>query len=383
MSTRILSENWYDSQIYAASDVSSEQASFVASNTESKKRRARVWRSNGYFNVTSSNNTLIFEETASTNLTATIAVAEYSSLTTFLAAVKTALDAAGGSVYTVSQNTTTLKVTIASDGAGGGGILNLEWDHASTTCEALLGFDNSATDTGALTYTADTISLAEEEFITIDLGLPSTPTGFAMIGRRNSGIGLSSTGTFKLQGSSTDAWTSPLYDQTLTFDDEVIGVFDDEDLTRGLHTSPLRYWRISMVDITNPEGFLELSNIFLGTSIGEAFTGAVTYPLSSSLLDQSTTVTSQSGSTFSDLKSRGQSFSMKWDHLRKEDLEIFEDFYNEYGTGSPFFISLDPCTAFSTAFNRRLVYVKMTGPPSWTLTNPNIFDLTMSVKEEI
>ena len=80
---RIYNENYIDEDILANYDVTSEQSAFPIENAFNQQRRSKVWRSNGYFNVTSSNNTIIFRETAATPLTGTIAIAEYGSYTSF------------------------------------------------------------------------------------------------------------------------------------------------------------------------------------------------------------------------------------------------------------------------------------------------------------
>jgi len=88
--SRILTTNYVDPDVVAESFVSSEQASFPASNIYNRQRRSKVWRSNGYWEITSANNVIIFRESIGVDLTATIAVAEYSSTTSFLTAIKTA-----------------------------------------------------------------------------------------------------------------------------------------------------------------------------------------------------------------------------------------------------------------------------------------------------
>jgi len=69
-------------------------------------------------------------------------------------AIQTAMDAATTDNITVTYSNSTGKFTIASDG----GTLSLLWNTGSQTAEtiaALIGFDDSANDTGALSYTSD------------------------------------------------------------------------------------------------------------------------------------------------------------------------------------------------------------------------------------
>ncbi len=105
--------------------------------------------------VLGTNDDIIFEETNGTDITATIAPGTYTG-STLAAAIETALEVLGVSDYTVSYNATTDRFTITSDGSGGGGILDIEWDNAGSTAAATLGFSAAAEDTGALSYSGDT-----------------------------------------------------------------------------------------------------------------------------------------------------------------------------------------------------------------------------------
>ena len=55
---KILDSNFADSETYANVYKSSEQASFPVSNLMAKIRRSKVWRSAGYYNVTSACNSI-------------------------------------------------------------------------------------------------------------------------------------------------------------------------------------------------------------------------------------------------------------------------------------------------------------------------------------
>lgn len=103
------------------------------------------------------NDSIDFQETAATPLVATVAAGTYTPKE-FADAIKTALDAAGASTYTVTfgQTPNFNKYTITSDGAGGGGIFELLFSsgaNAATSIRTIAGF--GASDfTGALTYSS-------------------------------------------------------------------------------------------------------------------------------------------------------------------------------------------------------------------------------------
>lgn len=120
-----------------------------------------VYRAVAFTIVAGSNDKIDFEETAAANLAATLTAGTYT-IGGMQAEIKRALEAAGASTYTVTYGLSGAlinKFTITSDGTGGGGILNLEWNtgpNTATSAKTTLGFSNTD-DTGALTYNSDVV----------------------------------------------------------------------------------------------------------------------------------------------------------------------------------------------------------------------------------
>lgn len=377
--TKILAENYLDTDIVSNAFASSEQAAFPSLNLYNAQRRSKVWRSNGYWLIVSGDNTIVFEETVATPLTATVAAGEYTSTASFLAAVKAALEAVGASTYTVVQDTATLKIKITSDGTGGGGILNLLWTHVNSADMAgILGYDTSADDTGALTYLADILRINTNEWLKWDFGISTNPKAFVGIGPRNSPIKLTPGSTLTLQGNITDTWTTPIYEQVITYGDDVFSLLSDT----GLHTTGLRYWRFQIDDQSNPLGYVELGSLYLG-DIYTTTRGAVEFPFSSGLVDRSNTVYSEGGQTFSDIKQKSQEFSLEWNALTYQELEQFTEIFERFGTSVPFFVSMDADGVFSSRGNYYLRFVKFTEAPQFDLTNPNYFSMTWNLMEQL
>lgn len=379
MTTRIMDQNFLDLDLLANATVSSAQASFPVTNIYNAQRRSKVWRSTGYWNITSSNNTFVFRETTLTDLTATVAIAEYSSDTTFFAAIKAALEATGSSTYTVARDTSTNKIKITSNGSGGGGIFELIWtDVSSSGFAGISGYDTSVDVSGALSYTSDELKIHTEEWVKWDFGISTLPKAFIMIGARNKPISISPSSTIKLQANETDVWSSPSYETTLAYDENVMSVFS----TTGLHTEALRFWRLHIVDADNPLGYVEVGGLYLG-DIFETARGQVQFPLNSQLIDRSTTVFSEGGQTFSDVREKSESFNLQWFGLTIADRNEFDIIFDQFGTSIPFFIDLDPNAVFSTEANQFLRYIKFEAPISWSLTRPGIFTASMAIREEL
>lgn len=369
-----MSENYIDPDILANSDVSSENPSYPVENVYNKQRRSKVWRSDGYFNIENGSNTIIFTE-GGANLTATITAGEYNSTADFMTALDTAFTSAPGAVgsYTITQSAN-FKFVITK----GAGTFTIKWTNPSSADMAeILGFDTSVDSSGALSYTADVLKIHTNEWFLWDMGIASNPTDFILIGARNRAIKISPSATMKLQGNETDTWTNPSYEATLDYDDEAIIKFSDD----GLHTEALRYWRLLLED-QNPLGYIEIGSLFLGIHYVPT-NGSVQFPFQSSFIDRSTTVTAEGGQTFSDIKEKTQSYSLKWLNLSKDEIEDLTDIFNTYGTSVPFFISFDNNAVFSSSVNRRVKFVKFASEPTYELSSPDFFTMTMNLREEL
>lgn len=377
---KFLFDNYVSRDILASHFVSSEQSAFPVLNAFNFNRRSKVWRSNGYFNITSTNNTLIFRETGGgPDLTATVAVAEYNTTTSFLAAVKAALEVAGVATYTVTQNTDK-KIVIASNG-GGGSVFQIRGADVLSTLVSTIGFDASNAYTGSLTYTADLIRINTSEWIVWDTGIASKPNAFAMTGPKISGLKLSPSSSVKLKGSPTNPlmWASPQVEIDLEFDDESMAYITEEDFT----DVGCRYWRLEFNDVDNAYGYLEVGAFFLGKWWAPATTCAI-FPFDLARNDRTETIVSDGGQTFSELKPKYAEYGINYENLSLADVEDLDFWFEKYGIGKPFFVSADTNENFSSAFQRRLIYSKFSSSPlSTQLHTVNEWSSSMRVREEL
>ena len=107
------------------------------------------------FVVGATNNYIDFDEGAG-ELSAVVASASYTA-TTLCAAMKAALEDAGALTYTVTFSATTKKFTIAAATE-----FSLHWNtgaHKAVDVSTMCGYSDTADDTGAITYTADTVAI--------------------------------------------------------------------------------------------------------------------------------------------------------------------------------------------------------------------------------
>jgi len=66
--------------------------------------------------------------------------------------------------------------------------------------------------------------------------------------------------TLTLEANATNVWTSPSYTTSLTYSADYVY----KDLTAN---QTYRYWRLSVSDASNPDDYIEISKVFLGTHI--------------------------------------------------------------------------------------------------------------------
>jgi len=375
--TRFMTSNLADTSTIADGSASSEQTPFPATNAYDSPRRSKVWRSSGYFEITSSNKTLVFEETDGVDLTATLSEGGYATFALLAVEIKTQMEAAGSSVYTIGTESGTGKIEIVSDGGGGGGILDIEWT-GSTGLASTLGFLTTEDDTGALSYVADVLRISTGEWIKWDMGLSSNPLAFVMIGPRNSAIKITPSSTIKLQGNETDVWTGPSYEQSIAYDDAAMIVLS----SAGLHTGALRFWRILIEDIANSNGYVEIGQIFIGDYF-QATRGAVQFPFTDRQIDRSATVFSQGGQSFSDIRQKSGRFPVEWFGLTTAEKESIQEHWRLFGKSIPFFVIMDPDEVFSSADSYYTKYVKYEGEPEFRLVRPGIWEAGMTLLEQL
>ena len=374
--------NFLDPNVLADNQVSSYHSSFPVTNIYNTQRRSKVWRSNnGYWKVQAGLNKIVFRETTAIDLTASVAVGTYTSAAAFAAAVKNALQAAGSSTYTITQNTN-LKFNIASNGAGGGGILELIWtDINSLTMAGYLGFSAAMDDISLLSYTADFLRIHgggnNAEYILWDMGISTNPTSFVLFGNRNQPIKISTNAVVRLQGNPTNIWNNPVYNTTVAYDEEAMAILSES----GLHTEGLRFWRL-LLDDQNPLGFIEIGNLYLGTHFAGA-RGRVNFGHSIKFVDRSANIFSEGGQTYADIREKTAIYDAEWTGLTKEDVELITEIFDDFGTSVPFPLSMDSDPAFSTSINRRIKYVKFNDEPKYEIVSPNNFTCSMSFREEL
>jgi hypothetical protein len=371
-------QNFLTPDLVTSVTASSEQTNFYANNLYSSFQRTRVWRSAGYFNITSSNNVIIFRETAATDLTATISVDEYVSTTELAAAVKTALEDTGASTYTVIIDDLTGKWKITSNGLGGGGIFELMWTDVLSTAATVLGFSTSSDDTGGLTYTGDVLSIHTSERLVWDLGVPSNPTSLFIFGDRNRAIQLSPSASIKIEANTTNNFSSPAFTETLAYDERVIYSFNDTGIGDGNY----RYWSLEIVDEDNSNGYVELGSVFLGSNLTPA-RGRIQFGFNTQDQDFADISRSLGGQIYGVSRSKNEVFQVNWRGCTNSDKELLKNHFKDKGTTVPFVAVIDPNEAATTEIENLMKMVKYASEPDYVIVSPNFWEISMVLEEAL
>lgn len=378
MSAMVFGINLIDDTVANVTE-SSEQTTYPASNAYDLQRRKRVWRSGGFFRVVSGDNTITFREIGTTDLVATIAAGDYATDALFIAAIATALNAAGAATYTVTRDATTNRIKLTSAGDNGVSYFQPRFAADDSMCVSL-GF--AATNlTGAISYEADLLVLHTEERLTWDLGNPANPTGFIAIGSsRELGMKISPAAVVKLQGNWTNDFDTPSVTYTIPFRDFCFALTDEDglaDVTYGY-----RYWSMQIVDQANPYGYVELGAVMLGIHL-TLERGCPNFPFNNPKVDATDVAYSEGGQTFAKRNYLTERFELNWRLLTRADSLALREFADSVGKHTPFFIAMDPNDVIDADGKNYFKLVRFDQDPIAALESPGHWTMPWSLREEL
>lgn len=327
---RILDYNYcFDSTVGLTA--SSEATDFAVTNLNSHLR-SKVWRSNGYFLISSSNNKVDFND-GSGAVSGTITSGGYTA-TELGTEIKTRMDAAGSLVHTVTYNESTGLWTISVPS----GTFSLLWSSGVNSANSIgssIGFDTSSDGSGATSYTGSTIAIHTEEWVQIDLKSTEPIDSIALVFDAVDGIKLSNAAVVKIQASATPYWVSPAVDVTLSVD----STFDIYTY-RWSSDQSYRYWRVYIQDPTNANLFVELGVVFL--SKATQLTQLPSIGFDQTLTDLSQRQQNDYGNEYFDVYPSRREFSFNHTAMSEADIQTLYDIYNRVGKVTPICVWLDP-----------------------------------------
>jgi len=207
---------------------------------------------NGLFVVTDSNKYINFDE-GGAELTGTVATGGYNG-TTLATAVAAAMNAAPGKALTYAcvYSETNALFTISA-----GSNFTIRWNtgtNKAVDISGLCGFSDAADDTGALTYDGDYRRIHyPRAFITNDLLTAQTVNCLVLLNHN-----ISASATIKWRGADDDAFTVNLVEVTITHNPTNLFYFFGSSSTK-------RYVQIQVEDPTNPNSYIHIGPVVMGT----------------------------------------------------------------------------------------------------------------------
>ena len=333
---------------------SSQHSNFQASNTR-RRWASETWRSRygdnsewGNFLITTGvNDKIDFEETIANELTATLAAGTYGA-DELCTQIKTQLDAAGASTYTVTYSDSTNKFTLASNRAGGGGTFKILWDTGTNTATSVgttIGFDITGDDADAASHTADDLRIHSEEWLKVDAGAAIDVQSF-LFKKHN----LSTGATAKIQGHTADAWSDPDVNVTLSLTSDITIYYWSSIQSK-------RWWRYYINDVENSDLYVETGRIFLGGYFSPEVNMRKDY--GKRYVDPSELIFSDGGQISTNKKTKYVTMSLVFEYTSAADLATFETMWAALGATEEFFFTRDRDSADDTTIYMRIADMAM------------------------
>jgi hypothetical protein len=123
--------------------------------------------------------------------------------------------------------------------------------------------------------------------------------------------------TITLQGNDSDSWTSPAFEQDITY--------SSGNITLEYTTQTYRYFRLYINDSTNSDGYIQLSRVIIGEYYQPP---GILAEAEDSLIDASVKTMSKSGQSYTDLRYKARSMSFNFPivgtYEKTEMMAVFE-----------------------------------------------------------
>ncbi len=350
---------------------SSELAAFPGSNSINKFR-SKVWKPAGNFVVTASSNDKIYINDGA-NKTVTITAGTYTA-DTLATEVQTQLNASSsGWTFDYDNTAGEYKFRFAH-----GSSHTLRFSQQTEALWDDIGFVLTSDETISTQRKADEQRNHMYESVIYDLGYNAPIEFFSVISPLDEEFSISDQATVKIQGNNLNQWTSPPLDITLTRTSE--GIFHFFDSTAD---SSYRFWRFYFIDQFNPngnEGF-SLSYVYLGDYTTLTTTN-IQIGINKTIVDPSLRTESEAGAIYFDKKTKFITISNAGIALMDTSTrEALEQLFFDFGTTTPFFISIDPRSCITDNLQDLTRYVVFNSPPRFTHVKADFFNMTLDFRE--
>lgn len=350
---------------------SSELSAFPFTNALDPLR-SKVWRPSGQFLIDATNDQLYYNDGADQ----TISISQGSYTTPELLASQITTDSAGAITCTYDTAEYKFILTFAAS-------VTLQVTNTTNSIWDTIGFLTSVDLTDS-SFTSDEQRNHTSEYCVFDTGFNTYVTFvsfISLIGPLGEVFSFSPSATLTVSANNVDLWASPPLQTTFTADDfGVMGfvsdLFDDTDY---------RYWRLEIVDKTNPAGpnGLEISNIYVGDHITTESRN-LSSGFENGIIDSSISDKSDDGTEYFDVKDQYETLNnIGLRFISKDDRLTLKSMFRKMGTRSPLYVSIDPKLDISDEITEFTKYVTFETSPTFSHVKHDIFSVSFAFKEVI
>ena len=350
---------------------SSELAAFVGSNSINKFR-SKVWKPAGNFVVTASSNDKIYINDGA-DKTITMTAGSYTP-DTLATEIQTQLNASS-SGWTVDYDNTAgeYKFRFAHGSAH-----TLRFSQQTEALWDDIGFVLTSDETISTERKADEQRNHMYESVVYDLGYNAPIEFFGVISPLDEEFSIGDSATIKIQANNLNDFSSPPLDITLSRTSEGIFYFFDS-----IADSGYRFWRFYFEDkfnVNGNEGF-SLSYIYLGDYTTLTTTN-IQVGINKTINDPSLRTESEAGAIYFDRKTKytiinSSSIAL----LTTSERNTLEQLFFDFGTTTPFFLSIDPRSCITDTLPDLTKYVIFESPPVFSHIKAQYFNMSLSFRE--
>lgn len=330
-------------------------------------RRGLVGVFRGNFTVTAGENDKLYINDG-TDKTVTLAAAEYTG-TTLASHIQTQLNAASTNwICTYSTSTYLFTVNRTS------GTAALRFSQTTNAAWDMLGFIG-LTDDSTPSFVSDESRIHSEEWIKIDIGI-SQEVGFVgIVGPISEAFGISDTAVLKIEGNSIDDFSAPPTSIAMQVSD--LGAFAYPDVSH-------RFWRLSIKDRQNTGGPSALKIGYLSiSSIVAVGNSSISTGFQAGYIDPSILLVSENGTRYHDTRQKYFTLSGEIQAAFGDSRRDLEQFFYDYGTSEPFFMSIDAGLRVFENQGEVTKLVRFEAQPSLQNIIRDYFNVSLSVSEVV
>ncbi len=314
---------------------SSEESSLPAENIQSAFR-TKVWRSDSGWNIIAGvNDKIDITEGTTGAAVATLVAGNYATGALMAAQATTAINtAATDNTWTCAYNVALRKFAIWHNEGGNGETGGLEWNtgaNAATSAGEDLGYDTSADDTGAASYTANDECRCSREWLGIALSAATQAKRLAIVSHN-----LSSSAVVTLYRHTSDDLSAATAVDTVTYDANFMVVEFD---------ATYKHWWIQVDDIDNSDSYIEIGRAFLGDYDIVEY---VELGMELAMVDPSEPTMTPEGYVGRNERTQFKRVNFNFAILSETDRDNLVSMYETIGAFNHFFFIPDPAKAIFT-----------------------------------